>query len=479
MRWLISFVVIGLLAFLAWMWVESPNLAAINWNAPQTIGIVAVVVIAVGFLAAMFEPVIGWLVGFLLLGVVGYIAWQLSLEPGLLVLEWQGVEITTTVALGFAVLAVLVLLLAILVQYGGALTKTPSLLGRWSRGRRQRAGLQALSDGLVAIAAGDSETAQAKARTVDEKLSDRPLAMLLNAQAAQLRGDVQAAEKFFGQLRERPSTEFLGTRGLLLQAMKQENWQEALKLAKRAYRLNPKSEWVVTTLYDMQKRAGRWDDAEYTLSKSVAKRGLLSEKEVKAERAEIRYRSSLQSSGVEAIKSAKKALGDRPDYLAAALRLTELHLARSEFRDAAKVIENAWAQNPDAELAALYWKARQCDSPAKKLEAARRLMASKPDHVESRLAVASAAVEAEAWSEARKVLGPLITDETIPPRACVLMAELEEKENGDLARARMWLMRAAGDEHGPIVEEPVPSPMPPDPQSETPASKPTGAAATS
>lgn len=479
MRWLISFVVLGLLAFLTWMWVESPNLAAIDWNAPQTIGIVAVVVIAVGFLAAMFEPVIGWLVGFLLLGIVGYIAWQLALEPGRLVLEWQGVEITTTVALGFAILAVLVLLLAIVFQYGGALFKTPGLLGRWSRGRRQRAGLQALSDGLVAIAAGDSETAQAKAKAVDEKLSDRPLAMLLNAQAAQLRGDVQAAEKFFGELRERPSTELLGTRGLLLQAMKQENWQEALKLAKRAYRLNPKSEWVVTTLYELQKRTGHWDDAEYTLSKSVAKQGLLSDSEVKAERAEIRYRSSLQSSGVEAIKSAKKALGDRPDYLAAAIRLAEVHMARGELRDAAKAIESAWAQSPDAELATLYWKARQCDNPAKKLDAARRLMAAKPNHVESRIAVASAAVEAEAWSEARKVLEPLTAGETVPQRACVLMAELEEKERGDLASARMWLMRAAGDEHGPSVEEPKPAPKPSDPQSETPASKTTGAAATS
>ena len=36
------------------------------------------------------------------------------------------------------------------------------------------------------------------------------------------------------------------------------------------------------------------------------------------------------------------------------------------------------------------------------------------------------------------------------------MAELEEAEHGDLARARTWLMRASGDEHAPQMSSPVP-----------------------
>lgn len=36
------------------------------------------------------------------------------------------------------------------------------------------------------------------------------------------------------------------------------------------------------------------------------------------------------------------------------------------------------------------------------------------------------------------------------------MAELEEAEHGDLSRARMWLMRAMGDEHGASISPSVP-----------------------
>jgi len=36
------------------------------------------------------------------------------------------------------------------------------------------------------------------------------------------------------------------------------------------------------------------------------------------------------------------------------------------------------------------------------------------------------------------------------------MADLEEAEHGDLARARTWLIRASEDEHAPQMSSPVP-----------------------
>jgi uncharacterized membrane-anchored protein len=52
------------------------------------------------------------------------------------------------------------------------------------------------------------------------------------------------------------------------------------------------------------------------------------------------------------------------------------------------------------------------------------------------------------------------------------MAELEEAEHGDLSRARMWLMRATADEHGPSMSSPVPQLVEPLPAMAEPIAEP-------
>ena len=61
-------------------------------------------------------------------------------------------------------------------------------------------------------------------------------------------------------------------------------------------------------------------------------------------------------------------------------------------------------------------------------------------HLESRLAVARAALDAHEFAEARESLKPLLATPT--RRVAALMAHLEEAETGDIGRAREWMARA-------------------------------------
>ena len=255
-------------------------------------------------------------------------------------------------------------------------------------------------------------------------------------------------------MRERSDTEFLGVRGLLAQAIKRQDWEEGLQLAERAYRLNPKSEWVVNTLYELQKQAGRWADAEATLKQRTALH-LLPPTDAPRERADILLRQSEADPGDAALALAKKAFQADPGYPAAAARYARLLIAEGRHGRAAEVLERAWRVRPDPELADLYWDARQSIDALAKVKAAQRLATFNPDHIESRIAIAVAALEARLWGEARSNLES-IAGENAPPRVCRLMAELEEAEHGDLSRARIWLMRATADEHGPSMSSPVP-----------------------
>ncbi len=206
-----------------------------------------------------------WILILLILGIFAFAAGWLADHPGFITLDWLGYRITQSVALLIVELLVLVAIAIVLFRIWSSIAHSPRSVRKWRDERRQREGYQAISRGFVAVAAGDGETATRHARRAEALIDDWPLTMLLSAQAAQLQGDDKAAEKFFTAMLDRPSTEFLGVRGLLGQALKREDWKEALGLARRAHRLNPKSEWVTQTLYELQKKTGEWSGATATL----------------------------------------------------------------------------------------------------------------------------------------------------------------------------------------------------------------------
>lgn len=396
---------------------------------------------------------IRWGIFLVIIGLVAFAAGWLANNPGDVVLEWQNYQITTSVAVLVAAALLFAGLVALLYRLWWTVLRMPGRLRRARRARRQRRGFEALSRGMVAVAAGDAEAARRQAQRADRYLDDPPLTMLLSAQAAQMQGDEKAAEKYFTALSERRPTEFLGVRGLLNQAIKRQDWDEALVLARRAYRINPKSEWVVKVLYDLQKRTNRWADAAVTVDEA-ARLNALPSGDPQQEKAEIYYQRSVQESGFEALKWARKAARERPSYVPAILRWAQLLIDENRHRKAVTVIEDAWQRTPDPELAEMYWKARQVNDAMQKLDAAQRLADHNPEHPESRMIVAVAALEAHKWDVARAALAPIATEQA-PPRVCRLMAQLEEAEHGDLVRAREWLMRATADEHGADMSAPV------------------------
>jgi HemY protein len=112
-------------------------------------------------------------------------------------------------------------------------------------------------------------------------------------------------------------------------------------------------------------------------------------------------------------------------------------------RQAAKAIEAGWRHLPHPALAEAWGALEPNETALQRVKRVERLASANPSHVESRIALAGAALEAQLWGETRRQLDPLATDSTATPRVCRLMAELEEAERGDHAASRQWLERAA------------------------------------
>jgi HemY protein len=369
--------------------------------------------------------------------------------PGRIVVVWQGWRIDSSVAV--LTLGVVILAVAAAALFHGArkIIGGPAAFLRARRERRRREGYRALTQGMVAVAAGDAEEAQKQARKADVLLAEPPLTLLLSAQAAQLNGDEHAAKRYFTAMLERAETEFLGLRGLLMQALRGGDEHTALQLVERAKVLRPRTPWVLSSLFELQARAGKWHEAEATLAEAVKRKAIALEHRL--HRAALLHEKSraaeAQGAQGEALQHAAKAHSLEPGFTAAALRYAHLLRVGGRVRQAAKTLEAAWRAAPHPHLAEAYRALFSDEAPLLRFKRLERLAAANPEHRESHLALAAAALEARLWGETRRHLeaAGAKADENgaAPPRLCRMMAELEEQQHQDHAAARAWLARAA------------------------------------
>ena len=376
-------------------------------------------------------------------------AYWMALNPGHVTIEWLGYRLEPPI--GLLMLAVLVFAVAVVIVYRilRAILGTPKRIGRALSDSKRRRGYKALSQGMVAVAAGDAQEASRWSRRADDLLEDPPITLLLSAQAAQLNGDEKAAEKYFNAMLEKPETRFLGLRGLLMQALREGDHPRALGYVKQAHAMRPKTPWVVTNLFELSQRSGDLEGAAQALKQAVKIKAIdKAEGDHKGAVITLARAERLLAEGRKEDAFSQARLADRsaPDFLAAALLHARLAVERKAYREAAKVVERSWPRTPSAELAALYRRAAPEAKPLEQVKRFTKLAALNPGHRESLLAVAEANLEAELWGEVRRHLSQLVTlDGEDPPRAqvCRLMARLEEAERRDSAAARRWLERAA------------------------------------
>lgn len=377
----------------------------------------------------------------LLLTVVVVIAVWLADRPGDVRFVWLGYEIETSVGVLAIAAGLFAVLVAAIYRLWLGIRGGPSAWRRIRESNKRRRGHDALVRGMSAVAAGNVAQARKEARKARRLLDDSPLALLVSAQAAQLAGDSRRAQANYDEMVSIPETAFLGLSGLLNEATRVGDDAAALDAARRAHKEQPRSEWIIRALFDLETRAGNWRRALDVL-RDAGRRNVYAGPDFNRRRAIVHLAQSMESSGEPALRAAQKAYDTDNAFPPAALRLAELLIAAGRPRPAARVLERLWSIFPLAPGADLYGQTVRGDEPLECLKAIERLAKHKPEHIESHIAVARAALEAGLWGKARRHLSQA---ESIGPTASVfrLLAALEEAEHGDLGKARYWLDQAA------------------------------------
>lgn len=362
-------------------------------------------------------------------------------RPGSVTLRWEGWRVDTTVPV--LVLAVLVVLAAV----NAALRLVHSVLrgpGRWMasrRAKRTEEGYRALSDGMAALALGDTKQAKRLAKRADRLLPDSSIAGLLTAQAS----TGNDAERHFQRLTERPATAVLGLKGLADLALKDGDRDKALEYARRAWAMGGVAEGLAATLFDLQVRAGQWAEAEVTLREAKDRRQLggadLLHRQalVALQRAELAQADGQDQVALDFALAAHKA---DPILVAAAVKAAQLLHQTGKTKKADAILSNTWEAAPHPDLIAAAEAIHGQDSAIDRVKRVEKLVRLNPQSACGHAALAEAALAAKLWGQARTHLEKAVE---IRPSAglFILLARLEREEKNDETAAQDWLMKAA------------------------------------
>lgn len=366
-------------------------------------------------------------------------------HPGTVLVTFGGQEYQASTLVAAIALLVAAAAVAILWSVLRFIFRVPSLMSGASRSRRRQRGLTALSRGLVAIGTGDQVAALRHADEADRCLKREPMVLLLKAQAAQMAGDRDGAERSFAEMLNHSETRALGLRGLHIEAQRRDDPEAAYAYAEEALKTSTLP-WAGEAVLEHRARLGDWRGALTAVERNLGGR-LIDRATANRQRAVLNTALAIDMSDREpdeALSLARDALKLAPTLVPAAALAGHLLTRKGDIRRASRLIETAYTATPHPDLADAYLGVRPGDSAADRLTRAETLarLARAP---ESLMAVSRAALEARDFRRARDTLAPLVEtgDGTRPTvKVCRLMADIEEAEHGDTGALYEWLQRA-------------------------------------
>ena len=380
---------------------------------------------------------------FVLIAALAASAAWLADHPGQVTLTWGDWRIDTSAAVLSGLVLALVGVMAAVYRFWLFLRRSPGQISQSWRAGRTIKGQQALAHGMVAVAAGDAKEAAKYASKAEGLLGGGELTLLLKAQAAQMAGDDQAAATFFSAMLDDEDTAFLGLRGLINQAMAAGDAEAAIALCEQAKALRPKSAWLAETLFSLNTRIGAWGAAQSALTDETKAKSM-TKGEIRRRKSALLHQQSLDAEQpTQALKLAKDAYGESDAFLPGILHYVELSMKAGHNRKVITIVEDTWRHSPHADLLAPYFAAKQADDALAQFKAAQGLAKLNATAVESRLALASVALDAQLWGEARAALVALSDSGEATTQGYQMLARLEQLQHDDGAAANGWLMRVA------------------------------------
>ncbi len=381
----------------------------------------------------------------------------LDLQEGLRI-QIAGWEFTLTPLAAVIAALLLMALIWLLMKVVGLLVATlrflngdETAISRYFDRNRERRGYKAMSEAMLAVAAGEGRLALMRAQRAERYLQKPELTNLLVAQAAELAGDGRRAEAAYKALLAHEETRFIAIHGLLKQKIADGDTETALALAEKAFALKPKHAATQDILLKLQSDKADWKGARATLGAKM-KAGALPKELFRRRDAVLALQEARglldDQSSIELREAAIEANRKSPDLIPAAAMAARSLTLKNDKKGATRVLRKSWEAQPHPDLAAAFAEIEPEETPAARVKRFAPLIAANPNHDESRLLLAELNVAAEDFPAARRALADTVTRHPTQ-RALAIMAAIERGEGADEAVVRGWLAKALTAPRGP------------------------------
>lgn len=381
----------------------------------------------------------------------------LDLQEGLRV-QIAGWEFTLTPLAAVITALVLMALIWVLMKVVGLLVATlrflngdETAISRYFDRNRERRGYKAMSEAMLAIAAGEGRLALMRAQRAERYLQKPELTNLLVAQAAELAGDGRRAESAYKALLAHDETRFIAIHGLLKQKIADGDTETALALAEKAFALKPRHAPTQDILLKLQSDSADWKGARATLGAKM-KAGALPKELFRRRDAVLALQEARglldDQSSIELREAAIEANRKSPDLIPAAAMAARSLTLKGDKKGATRVLRKSWESQPHPDLAAAFAEIEPEETAGARVKRFASLIAANPNHDESRLLLAELNVAAEDFPAARRAMADTVTRHPTQ-RALAIMAAIERGEGAADSVVRGWLAKALTAPRGP------------------------------
>jgi len=368
-------------------------------------------------------------------------AWLITLE-GTITIDFAGYRMQPS--LGATALALIALIIISIFIWAiiRRFIEAPKRLAKFNLQQKKNKGIQALSNGFIALQAGDAISALKFAKNAKAQLVENDAAKLLQARAELALGNLTQAREHYRALISDQKTAPAALTGLYDQAMAQNREDIAITFAKKTHEISPSSEWASDAVFrDLVKNS----DYEKALTMIATKKAKSQAEIDKLRRQKTILHTAIATSEEtknpdKALMQAKLALKLDPNFIPAALIGARIMSNKNQIRKSSSLLRRVFNATSHPHLATLYANVQPGSSAVEKLKKTTDIIGESPSDVNLAIVLAQAAINAFEWDKARKTL----SDFTNPPsqNVCVLMAQIEEGQEGDQGKAREWLAKA-------------------------------------
>ncbi len=381
---------------------------------------------------------------FIALSVLCIISILIISYPGEVRFDWFNYSVSLPIGLFLACLSIFFAIITSFYNLWKWLWNLPQNYLAHLQRKRTLKGNNLLIDGLSAIAAGQNQEAKEIITVACELLPDNPLSQFIAAQASHMTGEEEAATRQYMSMQKERRTSFLGLRGLIFQAKNREDYKLAQEYIIKALAIRPDSPWLqdeyfLNTVYLAQKgvfpKTEKNKLAKY-VSKTKWSRHLAMLNWLKLQNVNFLTNGEKEKLHLKIFELA-------PDWTANVQQLVEYYIQHEYFSKAQKLLIDAFKQYPHRSLGILW------DSVFHEMEAIDRyrtmekLVATQENHPESQFCLASSAMRAQLWGQAKEHLDNLLSH-GYNRTSCNLMAELMELQHpAQFDLAREWWHRAS------------------------------------